>query len=335
MLKNIGKKWVFLLIIPIALFFISFAIGKYPISIPELLHTIYYHFVDPAQVMDPNMETVLFNIRLPRVLMVLIVGAGLSIAGASYQGMFKNPLVSPDILGASAGAGFGAAIGLYFSQSLLVIQIIAFLGGLFAVFMSTNINRKMKFDPILGLVLGGILVSTLFSSGISAIKFLADGDDKLPAITFWLMGSFSSVNMIKLVSIIPPMVIAFIILFHYRWKLNVLSFGEEEARTMGVKASRVRRNVIVAATLITASTVAMCGMIGWIGLIIPHLGRALVGPNFRVLLPVSAILGASYLLAVENIARCAWTLEIPIGILTSIIGVPFFLVIYKYNMRRS
>lgn len=331
--KRTNKIWYLLIALPIILFLYSFTLGKYPISINDLLHTIYYHYIDPSKILDSNMEIALFNIRLPRIITVLLVGSGLSIAGASYQGMFKNPLVSPDILGASAGAGMGAALGLYFSLSMTLVQVFAFFGSLLAVFLATVINRRMNYDPLLGLVLGGILISTLFSSGISIIKFLADSDDKLPAITFWLMGSFSSVNVKDAFSIIPPLIIAYIILFSMRWKLNVLSFGEEEAKSMGINTRQVRRLVIIAATLITAASVSVCGMIGWIGLVIPHLGRALVGPNYKVLLPVSALLGSSYLLIVDNIARCTWSVELPIGILTAILGVPFFVVIFRHNAK--
>jgi iron complex transport system permease protein len=334
MIKRIQKRWVFFLLIPLAMFLVSFAIGKYPISIPELLQTLFYHLADPSAISDPKMETVLFNIRLPRVCVALLVGGGLSMAGASYQGMFKNPLVSPDILGASAGAGFAAALALYFSLSMVAVQAFAFVGGLVAVFLATSINRKMNYDQLLGLILGGILVSSLFSAGTSAIKFWADADDKLPAITFWLMGGLHSITKRELLYILPPMLVSFGILFSVRWKLNVLSFGEEEAKSLGIKTRQVRYLVIIAATLITAASVAACGMIGWVGLVIPHLCRALVGPNYRVLLPMSMILGASYLLLVDNIARCVGVVETPIGILTALIGVPFFVVIFKYNVRR-
>lgn len=298
-------------------------------TLQELISTMYYHFKDPSKIADPNMETVLFNIRIPRVIVVLMVGAGMSIAGASYQGMFKNPLVSPDILGASAGAGFGASIALLLSQSMATVQICAFCGGILAVVMATQVNKVMKYDPILALVLGGILIRTLFTSGLSVIKFLADSEDQLPAITFWLMGSFSSIDKTDVLPISISMAISLIILFVLRWKLNVVSFGEEEAKSMGINTKRIRRWVIVASTLITASSVSVCGMIGWIGLVVPHLSRSLVGPNYKTLIPVCGIIGASFLLVVDNIARCAWAVELPIGILTSLMGVPFFIIIFK------
>ena len=331
--ERLADKWPVLLVLPVVAFLISFSIGRFPISIPDLMHTLFYHFVDPERIQNANMETTLFNIRLPRVLTVLIVGGGLSMAGASYQGMFKNPMVSPDILGASAGAGFGACIAMLLDMPTMIIQLFSFCTGLFAVFVAMNATKKLSRDPLLGLVLGGIMTSTLFSSGTSAMKLLADAEDKLPMITFWLMGSFNTINKIRLASILVPMAVSFFVLFAMRWYLNILSFGEEEARSLGVKTERIRRLVIIASTLITASSVSVCGMVGWIGLVIPHVGRALVGPNFKRLIPICAILGSTFLLLVDNVARCTFTVELPIGILTSFIGVPFFFFIFKYNTK--
>lgn len=333
-MKNKLKSfWPVLIAIPIILFLVSFTFGKYDMNLKELISTMFYHFFDPSKIADPNMETVLFNIRIPRVIVVLMVGAGLSIAGASYQGMFKNPLVSPDILGASAGAGFGASIALLLSQSMTTVQICAFCGGILAVIMATQVNKVMKYDPILALVLGGILIKTLFTSGLSVIKFLADSEDQLPAITFWLMGSFASTNKYDILPVLIPIGISFVLLLIFSWKLNVLSFGEEEAKSMGINTKRIRRWIIIASTLITASSVSVCGMIGWIGLVVPHLSRSLVGPNYKTLLPVCGILGASFLLIVDNIARCAWAVELPIGVLTSLMGVPFFIIIFKRKTK--
>lgn len=329
--ERLSDNWPVLLILPAIVFLISFSIGRFPISIPDLLHTLFYHFADPTQIKNENMETTLFNIRLPRVLAVLIVGGGLSIAGAAYQGMFKNPMVSPDILGASAGAAFGACLAMLLGMPTLLVQLFGFISGILAVSVATYATKKLSREPLLGLVLGGIMISTLFSSGTSALKLLADAENKLPQITFWLMGSFNIMNNTRLLSILLPVAVSFVIIFSMRWHLNVLSFGEEEARSLGVKTERVRRLVIVAATLITASSVSVCGMVGWVGLVIPHLGRALIGPNFIRLIPACAILGSTFLLIVDNVARCTFTVELPIGILTAFIGVPFFFLIFKYN----
>lgn len=333
MKKKLGTYWPVFIVIPVFLFFASFTLGKYDMTLKELISTMHYHFTDPSKIIDKNMETVLFNIRIPRVFVVLMVGAGLPIAGAAYQGMFKNPLVSPDILGASAGAGFGAAIALLLSKSMATVQIFSFCGGIIAVAMAAQINRIMKYDPILALVLGGILIKTLFTSGLSVVKFLADSENQLPAITFWLMESFASTTKSDVLPVLIPMAVSCIILFVLRWKLNVLSFGEDEAKSMGINTRHIRRWVIIASTLITASSVSVCGMIGWIGLVVPHLSRSLVGPNYKTLIPVCGILGASFLVVVDNIARCAWAVELPIGILTSLMGVPFFIIIFKRKAR--
>ena len=312
------------------------AVGTY---IPKLLTYLGYCIQDPSLFFDPNFsismtseERVLFLIRLPRVIVVVLCGAALAVAGASYQGMFKNPLTSPDLLGASAGASLGACIALLLSLSGEFVQLFAFIGGMVAVGMAVWLNKMVDYDPTLGLVLAGILVSTLFQSGMSLVKLMADSNDKLPEITFWLMGSFASVNVQDILVFIP-MVVGFIILLTQSWKLNVLSFGDEEARAMGVNTSRTRLLVIFASTMITSSSVAVAGIIGWIGLVIPHLARAVVGPNYRVLLPASMFVGGAYLLVVDDLARLLAAVEIPIGILTAILGVPFFVYIFKRNMK--
>lgn len=329
------KHWVIkiiLITLPLAAFILSFTVGRYSITLSQLGATIYAHFGGQVMPTAGNFDAVVFNIRLPRIIAALLVGAALSSAGAAYQGMFKNPLVSPDILGASAGAGFGACLAIYFSLSVLDIQLIAFGFGLLAVLLAWLINMRMDYEPILGLVLSGMLISTLFSSGMAAIKTLADANDKLPEITFWLMGSLSSVNKRDVLSVFIPMLIGFVLLFLVRWRLNVLAFGEEEARTMGINTSRLRFIVIIASTLLSASAVSICGMIGWIGLVIPHLARAVCGPNYRTLLPVTAVLGGTYLLLVDDLARCLGSIEIPLGILTSLLGVPFFIIIFRHNV---
>ncbi|MEA5019625.1 MAG: iron ABC transporter permease [Gordonibacter sp.] len=327
---------------------LSFALGRYPINPVELVQTLgglannafadvmrQWFGVSIATVeVDPKMATALMNIRLPRILVVVMVGAALAVAGASYQGMFKNPLVSPDLLGASAGASLGACLALLLDLSNVYVQLFAFVGAMVAVGGAVWMNKMVnKYDAILGLVLGGMLVSTLFQSGTSLIKFMADANDKLPAITFWLMGSFSRIDQSDFWMILAPMVLGFFVLMMERWKLNVLSFGEEEAKSMGINTKRVRLIVIFASTLIVACSVAVSGIVGWVGLVIPHLARAIVGPNYKVLLPASMFIGGSYLLLVDNISRLVSSTEIPIGILTAILGVPFFIFIFRHNMR--
>ncbi len=329
------RRWPLLLLLPVVLFFLSFTMGRYPIRLEELIHTVYYHFKAPELITDPNMNTVLFNIRIPRVFVVLMVGAGISMAGSAYQGMFRNPLVSPDILGATAGASFGAALGLISRQPISVVQMYAFIGGILAVLLATSFEKMVRYDPILALVLGGMLVKALFNSGLSVIKYLSDPEQTLPAITFWLMGTFTDVKVSHLFQVGLPLIFSSVLLFLNRQRLNVVSFGEEEARSIGVDTKRTRLEVIVACTLITASSVSICGQVGWVGLIVPHLSRALTGPNYRVLLPVSAILGSSFLLVCDTICRNAFAVELPIGILTSILGIPFFIVIFKQKAGRA
>ena len=311
----------------------SLCLGRYSCNPLDLFGTIYHVLFDPNSEWDKNLITAIFQIRIPRVLCVVLVGAALSVAGASYQGMFKNPLVSPDLLGASAGASLGACIAILLNFSNLGTQCMAFFFSLAAVGLAVWLTRIVKSDALLGLVLGGILVSTLFQSGTSIVKLVADADDKLPQITFWLMGTFANITLGDFLLVIVPMLVGFAILLAMRWRLNVLSFGEEEARTLGINTSSTRLWVIVAATMITACSVSICGVIGYVGLVVPHLARAVVGPNYRVLLPTSMVIGSAFLLVVDNFSRLMFATEVPIGILTSIIGVPFFIFIYRHNLR--
>ncbi|MDN7024829.1 iron ABC transporter permease [Methanoculleus sp. FWC-SCC1] len=269
-------------------------------------------------------STVIFQIRLPRVLGALLVGGGLSVAGASFQGLFKNPLVSPDILGVSSGAGFGAALAILLSGNPLMIQLSAFCFGIIAVVATYSISRVYKTTSTLVLVLSGIVVGALFSAFLSLLKYLADPYDTLPAIVFWLMGSLSAVSNDDIIAVAPPILIAGFCLYAIRWRINLLSVGEEEARALGVDTERMTGVIIVAATVITASAVCISGIIGWVGLVVPHVGRMFVGPDFRRLIPTSALLGASFLLVVDDISRTLTATEIPLGVLTALIGAPFF-----------
>jgi iron complex transport system permease protein len=241
--------------------------------------------------------------------------------------MFKNPMVSPDILGASAGCGFGAAVALLYSFPPFVIQTTAFNGGLTAVLLTISVSKVIARgnNSTLVLVLAGMVVSTLFSSFISITKFVADPENRLPAITFWLMGGLSMVQNKDLLLLAITTTLGTIPLLLIRWKINVLSFGDEEAMALGIDVKMLRLLIIACSTLITASTVSICGMVGWIGLVVPHMARLLIGPNFKQLLPVSMLMGGTFLLIVDDVARCAFTSEVPLGIITSIIGAPLFL----------
>ena len=333
-------------LLPVALFFFSLFFGRYMMDPVEtfrilvigsanaccdgassLLSTVSGHPVllpSFEQTWGASEETVVFRIRLPRLIAAMLVGGGLAIAGASFQGLFRNPLVSPDILGVSAGAGFGAAVGILLSGNPWVIQVSAFFFGILAVAVTYGIGRAVGKSSTLVLVLGGIIVGSLFSAFISLTKYVADPYDTLPAIVFWLMGSLSAVSNADIVAVAPPILLGALCLYLVRWRINLLAVGEEEARALGVDTKRMTVVLIIASTVITASAVCISGIIGWVGLVVPHIGRMLVGPDFRKLIPVSAILGTSFLLVVDDIARTLTAAEIPLGILTSLVGAPFF-----------
>jgi iron complex transport system permease protein len=299
----------------------SSVIGSYSLSLHDWWHVL----TAPSQSGTPGI--VLLQIRLPRLLACVLVGSGLALAGSSYQGLFNNPMVSPDILGASAGAGLGAAVGILFGFNIVAIQALSFAGGLIAVLLTWALASGLcrRGDPVLMLVLVGILIGSLFTALISLTKYIADPLNKLPVITFWLLGSFASITPKDVRLAIIPIAVGCIPLLLLRWRLNVLCMGEQEARTLGLNTGVLRFIVIVCATLITAASVSMCGMVGWIGLVVPHLARLVVGPNHKVLLPTAAVMGGCFLLLVDDIARTVGALEIPVGVLTALIGAPFFL----------
>ena len=319
---------VLLVFFPIILFFASFLMGRYPISPIDVVSTILCPAFPQLEV-SPTITTIVYEIRLPRILAALIVGAALAVAGAAFQSIFKNPLVSSDLLGVSNGAGFGAALAILISGDNVVTQIFAFIFGIISVSTTYLISRTYKAGGILVLVLSGVAISAFFNSLISAIKFIADPDDKLPEIVYWLMGSLASVTMEKLLMIAIPIIIGLAILLLLRWQMNLLAMGDEEAQSLGVNPVRVRLLIIAGCTLLTSAAVSISGIIGWIGLIIPHMARMIVGPDNRILIPASLSLGASFLLLVDNISRAVISIEIPIGILTAIIGVPIFLYLLK------
>ncbi len=323
---NLSAMSVLVLLLLLTVF-VSLAIGRYRISLQQFIQIVGVKIFGWRLSIPQTLNTVIFSVRVPRIFAAMLVGGALSISGAAYQGLFRNPMVSPDILGAAAGAGFGAAIAILFSFSVVGIQLSAFVFGLIAVaityFLSAMISRGNH--AVLVLVLTGMVVSTLFSSFISMIKYVADPYSKLPAITFWLMGGLSSVGAKDNLVVLVPMLLGAIPLMLLRWKLNVLSFGEEEAKSLGVDTSKLRLVVVVCSTLLTAAAVSISGMVGWIGLIIPHLARMIVGPNYKMLLPASMLIGTTFLLLVDDVARSAFAMEIPLGILTALIGAPFFI----------
>ena len=304
----------------------SFTLGRYPVPLKELLGILGSRMglkIDPFW--TTSMETAVWNIRLPRVILSVLVGACLAAAGGAYQGVFQNPMASPDILGASAGAGFGAALAILLGASSMGITLGAFASSLITVALVFTVSRYARGDRVLGLVLAGIMISSLFQSGTSFLKLVADPNNQLPQITYWLMGSLSGAKWADIGFVLLPMLAGLIPLLLLRWQLNVITMGDDEARAMGVNPQSIRRWIAICATLVTASAVSVSGMIGWVGLVIPHMMRRLVGSDYRYLMPASMLGGGIFLLVVDNVSRNAAASGIPIGILTAFIGAPFFL----------
>jgi iron complex transport system permease protein len=313
---------------------LAFASGRFPLSVGELGALLANKLLGTGFEVGPTAETVVLQVRGPRILAALLVGAALAAAGTAYQGMFRNPLVSPDILGVSAGAALGAVLGIFFSKSVLVIQLGAFAGGLAAVGLVYAVGANVKrYDPILSLILAGIVLGTLLGAFIALIKYLADPYNQLPAITYWLLGSLAAVSPHDLALAAPFAVAGLIPLYLLRWRMNLLSLADDEARALGVPVARLRLAVVCAATLMTAAAVAISGIIGWVGLLIPHAARMLVGPEFSRLLPLAMVLGAAFLLAVDTLARTVAPIEVPPGVLTALIGTPFFLWLFVSAKR--
>ena len=309
---------IFALIFIFALI-ISFAIGRYSISPISLLKAL-FGFTITAQE-----KTIMFNLRLPRIIIAAFLGAGLSLSGLVYQGIFQNPMVSPDLLGSTSGAGFGAALAILLGLSYLEITLVSFLFGILAVSFVLLISSRVRGNPTLTLVLSGMMVSSVFSALISFIKLIADPEEALPQITYFLMGSLSSVRKEDILTVVILITIAIVPIVILRWSLNIMTQGEEEAKALGVNTKAVRLASIISATIVTATATSLCGMISYVGLVIPHLVRMITGCDYRKTVPASILLGSSFLLLVDTISRSIATVELPIGILTSLIGAPFFL----------
>ena len=312
----------------------SVTLGRYPIGLKELCGILASRVWDLEPFWTKTQESLLLQHRLPRIVLACMVGGSLASAGAAYQGVFQNPMAAPDILGASSGAAFGAALAILLKLSGTWIMIFAFCGSLVTVALVMFIAGRAKGKRVLGLILAGIMVSSLISSGTSLIKLVADPEDQLPAITYWLMGSLNGTSPKDVWFALVPMTVGLLPLFLMRWRINLLTLGDEEARTMGVNAKQLRAVVILSATLVTAAAVSVSGVIGWVGLVIPHLTRRMVGNNYRHLIPASTLFGGVFLLMVDNLSRNLFTTEIPIGILTSFIGAPFFLYLITREGER-
>ena len=316
------RRYVLLLTVMLALLFIiivlSFWVGYYPLTPVQVLNAFLSKFGFKGDIL-PQAVTIFWNIRLPRILSALFIGASLSVAGATYQGMFRNPLVSPDILGVSSGASLGAA----------------FAGGVAAVAASYLISRKSAHSQTLSLVLTGTMIMSLCNAGVTMIKYVADPNDVLQQITFWLMGSLTKTTTKSFCWSVLPMIIGLSLIFIFRWQINLLTLDEEEAKSLGINVRKYRLIFIVASTLLSAAAVCLGGLIGWVGLMIPHLARALVGVDYRRLIPASAILGGGYLILVDDISRSLLSMELPLGVVTSIMGAPFFIYLIIKRKERA
>jgi len=312
-----------LFLLLILVFLISLSLGKYSASLEKVFSIL----ISPVFPIDVNWtkldENIILQVRLPRAVAAVFIGAGLACAGAVFQGIFRNPLASPYTLGVSNGAGFGAALAILLCNSSTAIQFSAMVFALAAVFLALKLGHQAHSSTVT-LILAGVIVGSFFAALVSLIKFMADPFDKLPAIVFWLMGSLASINLPSLLFSLPLFLGVFLLLIFYSWRINILSMGDAEARSYGVDVKRSRTLVIICCSIITTASVALSGIIGWIGLVIPHLAKIFTGPDFRRLLPVSLMLGGIYLLIIDDFCRLISSAEIPLGVVTALLGTPIF-----------
>lgn len=322
-----GMMSLLIFLLPFAAAVICIGIGRYNISPAESLGILLSPLT--GREVDPQGWSVIYHVRLPRILLALAVGMGLSVSGASFQSLFSNPLATPDTLGVATGASFGAVLALLFTRNILVVQLAALLMGLAALVGTCLISRLNGKSSILMVVLGGMVVSSLFQALVSLAKYVADPEEDLPAITYWLMGSMSRATYQGLAVGIPLILLGVAVLFLLRWRLNILSLQEDETKALGIDVKKLRLIVMAAATLVTAACVSLCGQVGWVGLLIPHAARMLYGSDNRKIIPVSIGLGSAFMVAIDTASRAATAAEIPVSILTAIIGAPFFIILLR------
>ena len=319
----------------LALFLLSFVVGRYGVPLGQVVRILLSGVLPLEQTWTGNMAIAVLNVRLPRILLACLVGCGLSAAGTGYQTVFQNPMAAPDILGASSGACFGAALAILTGQSAVMITVFAFLASLLSVALVYLVGNHTRGNRVVNLLLAGIMVGSLFSACTSYIKLVADPTNQLPQITYWLMGSLSGTRMGTVRFAAVCMAVGLVPLLLLRWRMNLLTLSPDEARAMGVHTDRLRLAVILSSTVLTAAAVSVSGMIGWVGLVIPPLSRRIVGSDCRRLMPMSCLFGAAFLLLVDNMARCLTATEIPIGILTAFVGAPFFIYLMVRGGDRS
>ncbi|MBQ9579657.1 MAG: iron ABC transporter permease [Lachnospiraceae bacterium] len=319
-------RTVILIILPIATAIIALMIGRIAISPKD----VFLILTGQGDMVETVSRMTVISFRLPRIILALFVGAGLSVAGCAFQGLFANPLATPDTLGVASGASFGAAVAILLGFNAIPVQISSFIFGILAVVLTVLCGRG-KGKGMTMIILSGIMIGSLFSALISFVKYVADAESQLPAITYWLMGSLASTDYKSLIVGVPPILIGILILFILRWRMNLLPLTEDEIKSSGTNVLALRAATVLAATAITAASVSMCGQVGWIGLLVPHMVRMRLGSNFKTVVPASISVGAVFLVIVDTVARSLTASEIPISILTAIIGAPFFI----YLMRRG
>lgn len=329
--KNYIKNSIWVITISLALvitMIVAMGIGRYNISLVDIINTLLPKSLASADV-DPNVRTVIYNIRLPRVLLAALAGSGLAVSGAAFQSLFSNPLATPDTLGVATGASFGAALGIILGFGAVGIQFSAFIIGIACVGLVYFISKVKGERPMVMIILAGMVISSLFQAMVSLIKYVADPQDTLPQITFWLMGSLAGVGFDELMIGGPFIVMGIIVIFLLRWKMNMLSLHEDESKSLGVNLKVIRLLTIMSAALITASVVSICGNVGWVGLLIPHISRMIFGNNNKSIIPSCIGFGAIFMIVIDTIARSAIASEIPISILTAVVGAPFFIILLR------
>lgn len=318
---------IFFAIAPLIALVICLGIGRYQLSIAETIEAL--TTVLGGGEIEATVYSVLFKVRLPRIILALFVGAGLSVAGASFQSLFSNPLATPDTLGVATGASFGAVLGLLIADNMIVVQLLALAFGLVSLLITCMVSKMNGKSSIIMVVLSGMVVSSIFRALVSLVKFVADPEEELPAITYWLMGSMSRATTQSLLIGVPFIIAGIAILFALRWRLNILSLQEDEAKSLGINVKNLRLLVMVASTMVTASCVSMCGQVGWVGLLIPHAARMIYGSDNKKLIPACIGIGATFMIIIDTVARAATAAEIPVSILTALIGAPFFVLLLR------
>lgn len=328
MVKSSIRIKVALIMLPLLTSLIVWVFGRYQLSPSEVIKII-FDWISGNPNIDKQGYLVVVSIRLARIILALLVGMGLSVAGVAFQSLFSNPLTTPDILGVSSGAAFGAALAILLDCNSSMIQVMALTFGIIAVILTMIIAKINGSSATIMLILSGIVVTSVFNALLSGIKFVADPQSKLPAISFWLMGSMNNASFRSIAFYSPAIIAGTIIIYILRWKLNILSLSEDEAKAMGINLKLFKSMIIVASTLITASCVALCGIIGWVGLLVPHICRIVFGVNTKIIVPASISFGATFLLLVDTLSRTLLTSELPLGILCSLLGAPIFIMLLR------